>query len=64
MQPLVNCGTLTDKDMDFIDELQDRGFAVVIFTPEEVEGLSVRHFERMMARHGIDLIEEARAPHD
>jgi hypothetical protein len=62
MQPLVNCGSLTHDDMDYIQNMQKRGFSVVVFTPEELDGVRVKHFEDLLIQHGNDLIETVREP--
>lgn len=57
LQPLVNCGSLTHEDMDFIDRLHKRGFAVVVFTPEEVDGVSIERLEDMLIEEGWNIID-------
>lgn len=42
-----------------IDDLRSQGYAVVIFTPEEIpESVNVRRLEDCMVGRGADFIEE------
>jgi hypothetical protein len=54
---------MTDEDMDFIIGMQKRGFAIVVFTPEELEnGLSAKNLELRLIRYGQDLLDSVREP--
>ena len=57
IQPLVNCGSLTHADMDALDSMRSRGFSVVVFTPEEVEGVSIKRLENLMVEQGWNIID-------
>lgn len=42
---------------DALQELRDKGFAICIFTPKELNGANPQHIEGIMTQHAFDAIE-------
>ena len=49
---------LQEADVAVLRDLHERGFAVVGFTPEELDGLENRYVEDVMTERGNDFIED------
>lgn len=49
--------TLTKEETKAIDSLRDRGFSVIVWTPEELGDIPRRRFEDYSISHGWELIE-------
>jgi hypothetical protein len=47
---------------DALNELRDKGFAVVIFTPQELKGVDPTYVEGIMTQYGWDAIEQSADP--
>jgi len=48
---------LSDEERQMIEALRDRGFAVVVFTPEELQGAESGRVEDRLVELGWDVIE-------
>ena len=53
---------LNEKEVKFLKELSVRGYAVVVFTPDELEGASQEQVEERMIERGWDAIEDLKDP--
>lgn len=51
---------LTDADLVVLKDLRDRGFAVTVWTPEELDGLDPEEVEDEMVFAASDFIEDNR----
>lgn len=49
---------MTPEERAFMAELQSRGFAVIIWTPEELAGASRKHVENRSIELGWQVIED------
>ena len=49
---------LTEADMKAIRYLRSRGFAVTVFTPEELGGVDPEDVQNSMVHHGQEAIDE------
>jgi hypothetical protein len=49
---------MTPEQKKIIQELRDAGYAVVIFSPAEVEGVSVDRLESRLVADGNDHIDD------
>jgi len=60
-QPVVDEVEVSDLPSDaeyvVINSLRDRGYAVVVFTPQELRGAKTRHVEDRMVECGWDVID-------
>jgi hypothetical protein len=52
---------LTKEEEKFIHNLRSRGFAVIIWTPEELEGACPKHIQLASIELGVEIIEEHKA---
>lgn len=48
---------VTAKQVKSLQALIDAGFAVVVFTPDELSGVNPRRVEQSLHQHGQTLIE-------
>ena len=48
---------LTDDEVESFRRLRSRGFALVIFTPEELQGASLTHVEDRLVELGWEVID-------
>lgn len=53
---------LKQEEVDFLRGLRVRGYAVVVFNPEELRGASQEHVEERMIELGWDVIESLADP--
>ena len=53
---------LKQHEVEFLRELRVRGYAVVVFTPNELEGASQDQVEERMIERGWDAIEDLKDP--
>lgn len=53
---------LKQDEVKFLQELRIRGYAVVVFTPEELAGASQDTVEERMIERGWDAIEDLKDP--
>jgi hypothetical protein len=49
---------LTKEETKMIQNLRARGFAVIVWTPEELEGVCPKHVQEESLELGWDIIEE------
>jgi hypothetical protein len=49
---------MTTAEREIIEELRGRGFAVIIWTPEELAGASRKHVEDRSVELGWQVIED------
>lgn len=50
---------VTKTETHFINGMRDKGFAIVVFTPEEMETVNdVKLFEDLVAEYGQNLITD------
>lgn len=49
---------MTPAEREVIAELRSRGFAVIIWTPEELAGASQKHVEDRSVELGFQVIED------
>ena len=47
---------LTQEERDALMTLRDRGFAVAVFTPDELNGVEAKRVEERMIETGWDVI--------
>lgn len=47
-----------DQIIEMINKLHDEGYAVVIWTPEEMEGCDINKLEEVMIERGDNFIED------
>ena len=50
--------TMTAEETAVIAELRHRGYAVIVWTPEELDGVSHRHVEDRSIELGHQVIED------
>lgn len=53
---------LKPNEVKFLRELRIRGYAVVVFTPDELEGASQDQVEERMIESGWDVIQLLKDP--
>lgn len=53
--------TLSNEEFDLIVKLRDKGFAVVIFTPEELCGAESDFIEERLIELGWDIIDSVKS---
>jgi len=53
---------LNQNEVKFLRELRIRGYAVVVFTPDELAGASQDTVEDLMIQRGWDAIEDLKDP--
>jgi hypothetical protein len=51
--------TLTKEEHEFIHSLRSRGFAVIIWSPEELENASAKLMQTASIEFGYEIIDEA-----
>lgn len=49
---------MIDPEYKAIRTLRDAGYAVAVFSPEELDGVSIQSVENAMVSNGSDAIEE------
>lgn len=50
-------------DAEFVRDLRKRGFAVVVFSPEEIDGIDRYILEGQLVEEGNNIIEELKNLH-
>jgi len=55
---------LTNEEQEFIRNLRSRGFAVIIWTPEELNGANPKHVQAGSIELGWDIIKELQAENE
>ena len=55
---------LTQQDLEALRSLRHRGFAVAVWTPEELGTLAPRHLEDSVVEHGNMVIEVSQEDDD
>jgi hypothetical protein len=55
---------LTKEEGEFIQNLRARGFAVIVWTPEELECACPKHVQAASVELGWDIIEELKAENE
>lgn len=53
---------MKENEIQMLRELRVRGYAVVVFTPDELEGASQDQVEDLMIQRGWDAIEDLKDP--
>lgn len=53
---MSNVNTISPEHRQAIDALRDLGFAVIVFTPKELDGVSPDHVEDHLEELGWDVI--------
>jgi hypothetical protein len=48
---------LTEDEVKMLRSVRDRGFAVVIFTPEELQNVPARKFQEYLSGYGSETLE-------
>ena len=48
---------LSQKELKMIRSIRDRGFAVVIFTPEDLKDVPARKFQEYLSGYGSETLE-------
>lgn len=52
---------LTKEEQELIQNLRTRGFAVIVWTPEELDGACPKHVQTASIELGWDIIDEQNA---
>jgi len=48
---------MTDEELDAVQKLREQGYAVIVWTPEELEGAPARKVEDRSIELGWDVID-------
>lgn len=52
------------SDLKWMRNMRDRGFCVVVFTPEELEGVDPEVLDDVLTAYGLEAIEELKEEDD
>ena len=52
------------SDLKWMRNMRDRGFCVVVFTPEELEGVDPEVLDDVLTAYGLEAIEDLKEEED
>lgn len=52
------------SDLKWMRNMRDRGFCVVVFTPEELEGVDPEVLDDVLTTYGLEAIEDLKEEDD
>lgn len=52
------------SDLKWMRNMRDRGFCVVVFTPEELEGVDPEVLDDVLTAYGLEAIEDLKEEDD
>jgi hypothetical protein len=64
MPPQLKAHNMTPEQQKIIHALRDEGYLIIIWTPQELDGIDPSHIEDALIERGNDMIEQLQTATD